>query len=185
MLRDRTMTDPLLLPTLPLPGAGARLRPWSFSDVAALARYANNRRIWQHLRDTFPHPYTIEDATYFLSVVADNTRDLHLAFEVAGEAVGSIGVHFKTDVRRRSAEIGYWLAQEYWGQGLATAAVRALSDYVLAHFDVCRLYAEVFATNTASARVLEKAGYEQEARLRRSIMKDGQMLDSLLYALVV
>ena len=99
--------------------------------------------------------------------------------------MGSVGVHFKTDVRRCSAEVGYWLTPAQWGRGLATAAVRAVSAYVLAHFDVCRLYAVVFATNPASARVLEKAGYELEARMRRSVMKDGQILDSLLYALVV
>ncbi|GAB3231005.1 GNAT family N-acetyltransferase [Hymenobacter seoulensis] len=179
------MPDSLLTPTLALPVAGARLRPWRFSDARALATHANNQHIAQHLRDTFPHPYTVQNAEFFLSLVADDTRDLHLAIELEGEAVGSIGVHFKTDVRRRSAEIGYWLAQEQWGKGLATAAVKVLSSYVLAHFDICRLYAVVFASNPASGRVLEKAGYELEARLRRSVVKDGHTLDSLLYALVV
>jgi RimJ/RimL family protein N-acetyltransferase len=179
------MMSPLLKPTLELPVPGARLRPWRFSDAAALARFANDRAIWQNLRDTFPHPYTTQDAEFFLALVADNQRDLYLAIELDGVAVGSIGVHFKTDVRRRSAEVGYWLAQEQWGKGLATAATKAVSDYVLARFDVCRLYAVVFETNTASARVLEKAGYELEARMRRSITKAGKTLDSLLYALVV
>ncbi|MBX0292489.1 GNAT family N-acetyltransferase [Hymenobacter sp. HSC-4F20] len=179
------MSASVLAPVLPLPLSSARLRPWRPSDAAALARYANDRKIWQNLRDTFPHPYTAEDAAYFLALVADNHQDLHLAIDVAGEAVGSIGIHFKTDVRRRSAEIGYWLAREQWGQGLATAAVRVLSDYVLAHFDICRLYAVVFASNPASGRVLEKAGYEREACMKRSIVKNGQMLDSFLYALVV
>lgn len=178
------MLNPLLMPVLPLPVMGARLRPWQPADAPTLARHANDRGIWQNLRDTFPHPYTVEDAEYFLALVADSQRDLHLAIEVAGEAVGSIGVHFKTDVRRRSAEIGYWLARRYWGNGLATAAVQAVTTYVLQHFDVCRLYAVVFGTNQASARVLEKAGYALEARMRRSVVKDGQMLDSLLYALV-
>ncbi|GGG43852.1 GNAT family N-acetyltransferase [Hymenobacter glacieicola] len=179
------MLPPQLLPTLALPVAGAQLRPWHFSDAPALARHANDRSIWQNLRDTFPYPYTANDAAYFLARVADNPRDLHLAIDMEGEAVGSIGVHFKTDVRRRSAEIGYWLAQEHWGKGIATAAVRTVTSYVLAHFDICRLYAVVFATNPASGKVLQKAGYELEARLRRSIVKDGEVLDSLLYALVV
>ena len=176
------MTDPLLTPTLALPLPGARLRPWRFSDATALARHANDRGIWLNLRDTFPHPYTAQDAEFFLCLVADNQRDLHLAIEVDGEAVGSIGVHFKADIRRRSGEIGYWLAREQWGKGLATAAVQELTRYVLATFDVCRLYAVVFATNAASGRVLEKCGYELEARMRRSVVKDGQMLDSLLFA---
>lgn len=179
------MRNPLLKPTLELPILGARLRPWRFSDAATLAQQANDKSIWQNLRDTFPHPYTAQDAEFFLSLVADDQRDLYLAIELAGVAVGSIGVHFKTDVRRRSAEVGYWLAREQWGRGLATAATKAVSDYVLANFDICRLYAVVFDTNNASARVLEKAGYELEARLRRSITKNGQTLDSLLYALIV
>jgi RimJ/RimL family protein N-acetyltransferase len=178
------MADPLLTPTLPLP-PGACLRPWRLSDAPALAGHANDRGIWQNLRDTFPHPYTTQDAEYFLSMGADNQRDLHLAFEVDGEAVGSIGVHFKTDVRRRSAEIGYWLARPYWGRGLATTAVQTVAEYVFAHFDVCRLYAVVFESNLASARVLEKAGFELEARLRKSVVKDGQTMDSRLYARVV
>lgn len=179
------MNSRLLQPVLDLPHTDARLRPWHLTDAADLVRCANDRNIWQNLRDTFPHPYTLEDAEYFLAAVSDNQHDLHLTFDVQGVATGSIGVHFKTDVRRRSAEIGYWLAREHWGQGLATAAVRTASAYVLANFDICRLYAIVFATNVASARVLEKAGYEQEALLRRSITKDGCTLDALLYALVV
>jgi [ribosomal protein S5]-alanine N-acetyltransferase len=150
-----------------------------------LAEYANDRSIWQNLRDTFPHPYTAQDAEYFLALAADNQCDLHLAFAVDGVAVGSIGVHFKSDVRRCSAEIGYWLARPYWGSGLATVAVQAVSAYVLAHFDVCRLYAVVFEPNVASARVLEKAGFALEATMRKSVVKDGLMLDSKLYALVV
>ncbi len=179
------MPDLLLTPTLELPIPGARLRPWNSADAPALAHYANDERVARHLRDSFPHPYLVSDAEFFLCLVADSTRDLFLAIEADGEAVGSVGVHFKTDVRRRSAEIGYWLTPAYWGRGLATAAVRTISAYVLAEFDVCRLYAVIFATNPASARVLEKAGYELEARMRRSIVKDGETLDSLLYALVV
>ncbi|SDY37347.1 GNAT family N-acetyltransferase [Hymenobacter psychrophilus] len=179
------MPDPLLNPTLELPVPGARLRPWTFADALALARYANDERVARHLRDTFPFPYSAGDAEFFLCLVVDSNRDLFLAIEVDGEPVGSVGVHFKTDVRRRSAEIGYWLTPACWGRGLATAALRTTSAYLLAHFDVCRLYAVVFANNPASARVLEKAGYELEGRMRRSVVKDNQTLDSLLYALVV
>lgn len=178
------MTDPLLTPTLQLPQPGVLLRPWSFADAPALVKYANDPRIAENLRDTFPYPYTQQDAEFYLCLMADQQRDLHLAFEVGGEAVGSIGVHFKTDVRRRSAEIGYWLGQPYWGHGLATAAVQQVSEYVFANFDVCRLYAVVFETNLGSARVLEKAGYELEAVLRKSVVKNNQTLDSRLYATI-
>ena len=107
---------------------------------------------------------------------------LNVAIEVEGQAVGDMGVMFKDDVYRRSAEIGYWLGEAYWNRGLASRAVAALSDYVFAHFDIVRLYANVFAPNRASARVLEKAGYTFEARLRQSVFKDGQTLDELVYA---
>lgn len=179
------MTHFRLTPTLNLPPPGACLRPWRLSDAAALTRHANDRGIWQNLRDTFPHPYTAADAAYYLALVANSPSDLHLAFEVDGEAVGSIGVFFKDDVHRRSAEVGYWLSRAHWGRGLATAAVRSVAAYVFAHFDICRLYAIPFETNPASARVLEKAGFELEATMRKSVVKDGQMLDSRLYALVV
>lgn len=179
------MIDPLLTPTLPLAVPGSRLRPWLATDAAALAYYANDERVAHNLRDVFPFPYTAEDAEFFLSLVADNRRDIMLAIEVEGEPVGGISILFKTDVQHRAAEIGYWLTPAWWGHGLMTAAVRTLSSYVLANFDVCRLYAGVFETNPASARVLEKAGYELEARLRRSITKHGKTMDALMYALVV
>ncbi|UOG74800.1 GNAT family N-acetyltransferase [Hymenobacter tibetensis] len=178
------MMDALLTPTLELPLQEARLRPWCFADAPALVEYANDQRVAQNLRDSFPHPYTQQDAEFYLCLMADQQRDLHLAVEVKGEAVGSVGVHFKTDVRRHSAEIGYWLGQAHWGRGLATAAVQAVSDYVFAHFEVCRLYAVVFETNRASARVLEKAGYVLEAVMRKSVVKEVRILDSLLYAKV-
>lgn len=167
---------------LALPATGACLRPWCAADAAALQHHANDHGIWQNLRDSFPHPYTSDDAAYYLAQVADSPRDLHLALEVEGEAVGSVGVHFKSDVRRLSAEIGYWVGRNYWGRGLATEAVQAVSDYVFAHSEVRRLYAVVFATNAASGRVLQKCGYVLEATMRQSILKEGQILDSQLYA---
>ncbi|GAB3827082.1 GNAT family N-acetyltransferase [Hymenobacter jeollabukensis] len=175
----------LLRPALPLTVAGARLRPFEADDAPALARHANDRDIWRNLRDRFPHPYTLADAEWYVQFVnADGSRDLHLCLEVDGEAAGSISVLFQDDISRRSAEIGYWLGRAYWGRGIVTAATRALADYALAHFDLCRLYATVFEYNPASARVLEKAGFAFEARLRRSITKDGQTVDGLLYALL-
>ncbi|GGF02393.1 GNAT family N-acetyltransferase [Hymenobacter cavernae] len=179
------MSDSRLRPTLVLPIAGARLRPWQLTDAAALTACANDEGVAQNLRDTFPFPYHMEDARWYLEFVATtNSPDLHLAIEVDGAAGGGISIIFKNDVERRSAEIGYWLGRRYWGRGIMTAAAQALTDYTFAHFDVCRLFAGVFAHNTASARVLEKCGYELEGRLRKSITKKGQTIDSLLYAIV-
>ncbi|SHI43025.1 Protein N-acetyltransferase, RimJ/RimL family [Hymenobacter daecheongensis DSM 21074] len=179
------VTDNALRPTLALPVAGVRLRPWLATDAPGLAAHANDRGVWLNLRDVFPHPYTLADAQQYISFATrPKSPDIHLAFEVDGAAVGSISILFQTDVHHRSAEIGYWLGRAYWGRGIATAAVRALSDYTFAHFDVCRLYASIFARNAGSARVLEKAGYALEGRLRQSITKDGETLDALLFALL-
>ncbi|MCC3156017.1 GNAT family N-acetyltransferase [Hymenobacter sp. 15J16-1T3B] len=176
----------LLRPVLPLPVAGARLRPFAPADAPALTRHANDWDIWRNLRDRFPHPYTLADAEWYVRFVnADGSRDLHLCIEVDGEAAGSISVLFQDDISRRSAEIGYWLGRVCWGRGIGTAAVEALSAYALTHFDLCRLYATVFEYNPASARVLEKAGFALEGRLRKSITKDGQTVDGLLYSLIL
>ncbi|WP_324673744.1 GNAT family protein [Hymenobacter sp. GOD-10R] len=179
------MSDSRRRPTLILPVAGTRLRPWQLSDASTLTACANDEGVAQNLRDTFPYPYLLEDARWYLEAVATaNSPDIHLAIEVEGAAGGGISIIFQHDVDRRSAEIGYWLGRSYWGRGIMTAAVRVLTEYTFASFDVCRLYAGVFAHNAASARVLEKGGYELEGRLRKSITKNGHTIDSLLYAVV-
>ncbi|HEX8201778.1 MAG TPA: GNAT family protein, partial [Isosphaeraceae bacterium] len=142
---------------------------------------------WINLRDRFPHPYTPADARAWLVWVARKTpeTDFAIAIAVGGEAVGGIGIGLRDDVARRSAEIGYWLGRAHWGRGLATTAVTALTAWSFAHFDLCRIDAAVFAWNPASARVLEKAGYALEGRLRKSVTKDGRTIDQLLYARVL
>ena len=174
------------MPVLPLPDMNALLRPFAPTDAAALARHANDRGIWQNLRDRFPHPYSLADAEGYIAFVnsEDGRRDLHLCVEAGGEAIGSISLLFKQDVSRRSAEIGYWLGRAHWGRGIASAAVRALAAYGFAYHDLARIYALVFDHNAVSGRVLEKAGFAFEARLRQAITKDGQTMDGLLYALV-
>ncbi|SFQ31417.1 GNAT family N-acetyltransferase [Hymenobacter arizonensis] len=174
------------MPVLPLPEAGALLRPFAPADAPSLALHANDHGIWLNLRDRFPHPYSVADAEAYIAMVnsEEGQRDLHLCIDVAGEAVGSISLLFKHDVNRRSAEIGYWLGRTHWGRGIATAAVRVLADHGFTHHDLARIYAVVFAHNATSGRVLEKAGFTLEARLRQAVTKDGQTMDGLLYALV-
>jgi RimJ/RimL family protein N-acetyltransferase len=100
------------------------------------------------------------------------------------EAVGGIGFTVQPDVAHRSAEIGYWLGEKFWGRGIATEALKAVTEYAFANYDLCRLYAHVFDWNPASARVLEKAGYRFEGRLKKSVTKNGQTIDQLIYAMV-
>jgi [ribosomal protein S5]-alanine N-acetyltransferase len=160
------------------------LRPWRVGDEASLVAHANNRRVSRNLRDRFPFPYASADADEWIARVSAETPAQNFAMVVDGAAVGGIGLQLGTDVFRRSAEIGYWLGESYWGRGIATEALRAVSDYAFATFDICRLEAGVFEWNPASMRVLEKAGYALEGRRRRSVTKDGRTIDWLWYALV-
>lgn len=148
-------------------------------------RYANNRKVWINLRDSFPHPYTLTDAyAWTARCQAEATLTNFAISTAAWEAIGGIGLVLGTDVSKRSAEIGYWLGEPYWGQGIATLAVKAMVDYAFATFNLTRVHAFVFEWNPASARVLQKAGFTLEGRMRKSVTKDGQTVDSWLYALV-
>jgi [ribosomal protein S5]-alanine N-acetyltransferase len=160
------------------------IRNWQVGDEASLVHHANNRKIWRNVRDRFPYPYTLEDAVWWIDFANAENPVSNFAIAVEGAAVGGIGLLLRDDVYRLSAEIGYWLGEEFWGRGIASRAVDALSDYAFANFGICRLYAEVFEWNPASMRVLEKAGYQFEGRLRKSVIKDGQVIDARLYALV-
>jgi len=164
------------------PGLGM-LRPLRRSDAKSVARHANDRAIWLNMRDRFPHPYTRADADAWLRHVERLRPGANFAIAVDGEAVGTIGLSLGDDVMHRSAELGYWLGREFWGRGIATAAVAAFTGHAFAAFDVCRLQAYVFEWNRASMRVLEKAGFAREGRLRKSVTKDGKTIDSFLYAI--
>lgn len=164
--------------------ATGRLRPWQAGDEDSLVLHGHNFKIWLNLRDSFPHPYTRPDAQNWVRIANTIPNNLNLAIEVNGSAVGGIGLVFRTDVYRRSAEIGYWLGEVFWNQGIATDAVKSLSAYVLQNYDICRLYAGVFAHNKASGRVLEKAGYTLEAIHRQALVKNGNTIDEYLYVLL-
>jgi ribosomal-protein-alanine N-acetyltransferase len=161
-----------------------RLRPWRRPDVPALVRYANNRKIWLNLREVFPHPYTVTDAERWIAICESSPAwsATHFAIEFNGEAIGSIGYRPLDDVNCKTAVIGYWLGEPFWGNGIATAALKQTTDLAFHNFPLERIEATVFEWNPASARVLEKAGYLFEARLRRSVFKDGRLADCLLYA---
>ena len=159
------------------------LRPWAASDTESLVRFANNRAVWRNLLDSFPHPYSRADAEYWIAHTRAN-HGLHFAIQSGGEAVGGIGIVPQSDVAIRTAHFGYWLAEHAWGKGIATAAARAMARYAFEAFPLARLEAPVFAWNPASMRVLEKCGFLREGALRHSVFKDGQLIDSVLYAKV-
>jgi [ribosomal protein S5]-alanine N-acetyltransferase len=169
---------------LDLPVAGTGLRPWQRGDEASLARHANSRNVWITLGDRFPFPYTLDDAREWIAVATSQDPTVHFAIVVDGEAAGGIGLELQPDIFKRSAVIGFWLGEAHWGRGITTAALMALTEHAFASFDLCRLQAYVFERNAASARVLEKAGYLWEARLRKAATKDGETFDVLVYAMV-
>ena len=160
------------------------IRPWRAGDEDALVRHANSQSIWRNVRDRFPHPYTYREAVWWIGHATLQSPTTDFAIEVEGEAAGGIGLTLQSDVHRRAAEIGYWLGETVRGRGIATEAVRAVTDWGFKSFDLCRIYAHVFAWNPVSARVLEKAGYELEGRLRKSVFKEGEITDELVYAVV-
>ena len=164
--------------------ARCTLRAWRVGDEASLARHANNRNVSRNLRDRFPFPYTAADAAEWISRVSTQEPVTAFAIVVDGAAVGGAGIELGADVFRRSAEVGYWLGEPFWGRGIATEVLRAVTEYAFAQFDICRLEAGVFDWNPASARVLEKVGYTLEGRARRAVLKDGRIGDRLLYGLV-
>lgn len=161
------------------------LRDWRREDAASVAKYANNKKVAQNLRDAFPHPYTESDAqAYVDSCLAGNPAAQLCRIEVDGCPVGSIGLFRGSDVYRKSAELGYWLAEGFWGRGIMTRAVRQICRTGFADWDILRIYAEPFARNTGSRRVLEKAGFRLEGILYRSVFKWGEVFDSCIYALL-
>ena len=161
-----------------------QIRSLQPGDAPALAKYANNRAVWRNLRDRFPHPYSLQHAEVWIDLVAAQTPETNFAIASAAEAIGGIGLELRRDVHRRSANVGYWLGEPYWGRGIATGALRAFTDFAFAKFDLARIDAHVYEWNPASARVLEKAGFEYEGCLRKSVTKDGQTIDQWLYAIV-
>lgn len=161
-----------------------QIRDYREDDAETLAEIANNPRIARNMRDTFPHPYTLADANGWIAHVMQEAPEQNFAIASAAQVVGGIGLTLQNDVRRRSCEIGYWLGEEFWGRGIATAALASLTEYAFAEFDLARIYAHVYEWNPASCRVLEKVGYIQEARLRQAVFKDGQTIDEFLYAII-
>ena len=162
----------------------AIVRPWRAEDRASLVRFANNRKVWRNLKDRFPHPYTEQDADSWLALARTSPERAGSAIEIEGVAVGGVGLVPLTDVHARSAHIGYWLGEPYWGRGIMTAVVGAVTEHAFGELGILRLEAPVFAWNPASMRVLEKCGYAREGVMRRSVIKDGEVIDSMLYAKV-
>jgi RimJ/RimL family protein N-acetyltransferase len=159
-----------------------QIRDLTEDDVPAIARYANNPKVARTLRDLFPHPYAADDALEFISRIRAEKPPSAFAIATDAEAIGVIGFVPGQDVYRHSAEIGYWIAEEFWGRGIMTEVVKAFAAYLFETYPIHRLYAGTFSSNPASGRVLEKAGFTLEGILKAHVLKDGEILDEHLYA---
>ena len=162
------------------------LRPWQLTDAEPIAAAANNPSIAANLRNVFPSPYTLADAEWFVGdcIAQGEARQLMRTIVIDGTAAGSINISVKDDVYEKSAELGYWLAEKYWGKGIMTKAVRLICREAFDRFDILRVFAEPFAENVGSRRVLEKAGFTCEGIMRNGIYKNGRVRSYCMYALL-
>lgn len=162
------------------------IRSWRISDAPDLAEALNDRKVLDRLRDGLPFPYTEQDARDYIeaTLASDPKENFCFAVEICGRAVGSVGAFRRQNIHRQTAELGYYLARPYWGRGLMTRAVGTLCDYIFEFSDIERIFAEPFADNKRSCRVLEKNGFELEGLLRRNAVKNGKTIDMRMYALL-
>ena len=158
------------------------LRAWRPNDLENLVKYANNPKIAQNLTDAFPYPYTEEKGIQFIEMAVSHDIQRIFCIDINGEALGAIGIHPQTDIYCKNAELGYWLAETQWGKGLITEAIKQIVDYGFQKFDITRIFARPFGHNIASQKVLEKAGFTLEAKLEKTLYKNGEYLDELIYA---
>ena len=160
------------------------IRSFKHSDKSALVKYADNKKIFIRLKDRFPHPYTEEDAEEWLGLACNQNPELNFAIANDTELIGAVGLQLQDDVNRFSAEIGYWVAEPFWGRGIAASALIAMTDYAFKHYEFNRLFAGVFEGNDASVKVLAKAGYKLEGKLRKAVYKEGNFLDEHIYSIL-
>lgn len=159
------------------------LRQWRISDAENLVKYANNPNIANKVRDSFPHPYSLIDANNFIQFASTKCPNSIFAITIDDEAIGGIGLHPQSDIHRQNAELGYWLGEPFWGKGIITYAIQQIVSWGFDHLPIDRIYAIPFGSNLGSQRALEKAGFLLEAKLSKTIIKNGKQEDELIYAI--
>ena len=164
-----------------------KIRKWKLTDAKDIAVALSNKKIQDNLRDGLPYPYSEQDGIDFISSMLSANEDETFAFAITldDKAIGSIGVFRQQNIHRQTAEMGYYIAEEYWGKGIMTDAVKQICNYVFKNSDILRIYAEPFAYNTGSCRVLEKAGFQYEGTLRNNAVKNGKVIDMKMYSLLM
>jgi [ribosomal protein S5]-alanine N-acetyltransferase len=163
---------------------GLYIRDVLETDKNSIVKYADNKKIFENLRDSFPFPYTIEDADNWLNFLKEHSPKRSFAIANDEELIGAIGIEPFSDVNRHSGELGYWLGEPFWGKGIATHAVKKFIPYVFDNYDLIKIFAYVFSSNPSSGKVLLKAGFKFEGCLRHQIVKEGKILDQLVYGIL-
>lgn len=160
------------------------IRKWKLTDAGDLAAALSNKNVLNNLRDGLPYPYTEQDGEDYISAMlaANENETFAFAITVNGKVIGSIAVFRQGNIHRLTAELGYYISEEYWGKGIMTDAVKQICRYVFDKSDIIRIFAEPFAYNTASCRVLEKAGFQYEGTLRCNAIKNGKLIDMKMYS---
>ena len=163
-----------------------KIRKWKLTDAKDIAVALSNKKIQDNLRDGLPYPYSEQDGIDFISSMLSANEDETFAFAITldDKVIGSIGVFRQQNIHRQTAEMGYYIAEEHWGKGIMTDAVKQICEYVFKNSDILRIYAEPFAYNTGSCRVLEKAGFQYEGTLRNNAVKNGKVIDMKMYSLL-
>jgi len=162
------------------------LRQWRKEDAERLVEIGNNKKIFDNLRDAFPHPYKLEDAHWFIDNHASDSNKLVRVFAIVvdGKVVGNVGTYLQEDVYRKNAEIGYFLAEEYWGKGIMTTVVKMIVEFLFENYDIIRISAEPFSRNIGSRKCLEKSGFKCEAELKNNVIKNDVIESSCIYSLL-
>ncbi|MES2513561.1 MAG: GNAT family protein [Bacteroidota bacterium] len=159
------------------------LRRWHKNDLEALVSIANNKNIAQYMADVFPHPYTHEKGISFIEFANTTSTANIFAITINDRPVGSIGLHLQADILRKNAEIGYWLAEEYWGKGIVVNAINQITKIGFNDMDIIRIFARIYGSNIPSQKVIEKAGFKLEGTFEKTIFKNNEFLDELIYAI--
>lgn len=159
------------------------LRSWHIDDLETLVSIANNANIAKYMADVFPHPYTHEKGKNFIEFANSNSTACIFAITINDKAIGSIGLHLQSDILRKNAEIGYWLSEEYWGKGIISNAIQQIVPYGFENLDIVRIFARIYGTNIPSQKVVEKCGFKLEGRFEKTVFKNNEFLDELIYAI--
>lgn len=162
------------------------LEPWRMEYAPAVSKYADNTKTAENLRSNFPHPYTLKDAEEFIYMCmqADTCRDCYRAIVLAGEAVGSIAVMGKDDELCKSAKLGYWLGEPFWGSQIISRAIKDITALAFGELDIVRIFAQPYSYNIGSRRALESNGFALEGVMKKAIYKGNEFYNSCMYALL-